>query len=160
MIDIRTGIGFDVHTFEDNRKLILGGVEIPCKLGLKGHSDADVLLHALTDAILGAAGLGDIGEHFPDNNEEYKNIDSSILLKKSYELVKELGFVISNADIIVIAEKPKLSPFKNLIKLNIAKFLDIDSLRINVSATTTEKLGFTGRKEGMASLCTVLLIKD
>ncbi|MDY0132078.1 MAG: 2-C-methyl-D-erythritol 2,4-cyclodiphosphate synthase [Desulforegulaceae bacterium] len=159
MIDLRTGIGFDVHRFEENRKLIIGGVEIPYKLGLKGHSDADVLLHALTDAILGAAGLGDIGDHFPDNDQQFKNIDSSILLKKSYKLVKESGFLISNADLIIIAEKPKLSPFKNQIKLNIAKFLNLDSSRINVSATTTEKLGFTGRKEGIASLCTVLLIK-
>jgi len=159
-MDIRTGIGFDVHRFEENRKLVLGGVEIPYELGLKGHSDADVLLHALTDAIIGAAGLGDIGEHFPDNDDKYKNIKSSILLKKAYELVKESGFVISNADIIVIAEKPKLSPYKNQIKSNIAIFLDIDPSRINVSATTTEKLGFTGRKEGIASLSTVLLIKD
>lgn len=159
-MDIRTGIGFDVHRFEKNRKLVLGGVEIPYELGLKGHSDADVLLHALTDAVLGAAGLGDIGEHFPDNDDKYKNIQSFILLKKSYELVKESGFTLSNADIIVIAEKPKLSPYKNQIKSNIAEFLNIDPSRINVSATTTEKLGFTGRKEGIASLCTVLLIKD
>jgi 2-C-methyl-D-erythritol 2,4-cyclodiphosphate synthase len=159
-MDIRTGIGFDVHRFEKNRKLVLGGVEIPYELGLKGHSDADVLLHALTDAVLGAAGLGDIGEHFPDNDDKYKNIQSFILLKKSYEFVKESGFTLSNADIIVIAEKPKLSPYKNQIKSNIAEFLNIDPSRINVSATTTEKLGFTGRKEGIASLCTVLLIKD
>ncbi|MDY0362926.1 MAG: 2-C-methyl-D-erythritol 2,4-cyclodiphosphate synthase [Desulforegulaceae bacterium] len=159
-MDIRTGIGFDVHRFEENRKLVLGGVEIPYELGLKGHSDADVLLHALTDAVLGAAGLGDIGEHFPDNDDKYKNIQSFILLKKAYELVKECGFTLSNADIIVIAEKPKLSPYKNQIKSNIAEFLNIDPSRINVSATTTEKLGFTGRKEGIASLCTVLLIKD
>ncbi|MCB9482151.1 MAG: 2-C-methyl-D-erythritol 2,4-cyclodiphosphate synthase [Desulfobacteraceae bacterium] len=159
-MDIRTGIGFDVHKFEKERKLILGGVEIPYEFGLKGHSDADVLLHALTDAVLGAAGLGDIGEHFPDNDDKYKNIQSFILLKKSYDLVKESGFTLSNADIIVIAEKPKLSPYKNQIKSNIAKYLNVDPSRINVSATTTEKLGFTGRKEGIASLCTVLLIKD
>ncbi|MGE4519738.1 MAG: 2-C-methyl-D-erythritol 2,4-cyclodiphosphate synthase [Desulfobacteraceae bacterium] len=159
-MDIRTGIGFDVHKFEKKRKLILGGVEIPYEFGLKGHSDADVLLHALTDAVLGAAGLGDIGEHFPDNDDKYKNIQSFILLKKSYDLVKESGFTLSNADIIVIAEKPKLSPYKNQIKSNIAEYLNVDPSRINVSATTTEKLGFTGRKEGIASLCTVLLIKD
>jgi 2-C-methyl-D-erythritol 2,4-cyclodiphosphate synthase len=159
-MDIRTGIGFDVHKFEKERKLILGGVEIPYEFGLKGHSDADVLLHALTDAVLGAAGLGDIGEHFPDNDDKYKNIQSFILLKKSYDLVKESGFTLSNADIIVIAEKPKLSPYKNQIKSNIAEYLNVDPSRINVSATTTEKLGFTGRKEGIASLCTVLLIKD
>jgi 2-C-methyl-D-erythritol 2,4-cyclodiphosphate synthase len=159
-MDIRTGIGFDVHKFEKKRKLILGGVEIPYEFGLKGHSDADVLLHALTDAVLGAAGLGDIGEHFPDNDDKYKNIQSFILLKKAYGLVKESGFTLSNADIIVIAEKPKLSPYKNQIKSNIAEYLNVDPSRINVSATTTEKLGFTGRKEGIASLCTVLLIKD
>ncbi|MGM0418102.1 MAG: 2-C-methyl-D-erythritol 2,4-cyclodiphosphate synthase [Thermodesulfobacteriota bacterium] len=159
-MDIRTGIGFDVHKFAKNRKLILGGVLIPYEYGLQGHSDADVLLHSLTDALLGAAGLGDIGEHFPDSDENFKNAESSNFLIKAYDLVKKKGFFISNADLVVIAEKPKLSGFKKEIEAQISRFLGLDTSRINLSATTTEKLGFTGRKEGIAALSTVLIIKS
>lgn len=158
-MDIRTGLGFDVHAFEKGRALILGGVNIPHEFGLKGHSDADVLLHAVTDAILGAAGLGDIGEHFPDTDDKFKGIDSSILLKKAHGLIIEKGYRISNLDVIIMAEKPKLSPYKSEIKTRVAGFLNLDESRVNISATTTEKLGFTGREEGIASLCNVLIIK-
>jgi 2-C-methyl-D-erythritol 2,4-cyclodiphosphate synthase len=159
-MDIRTGIGFDVHKFVKNRKLILGGVLIPYEYGLQGHSDADVLLHSLTDALLGAAGLGDIGEHFPDSDDRFKNANSSFFLIKAYDLVKKQGFYLSNADLVIIAEKPKLSGFKKEIEAEISRYLGLDISRINLSATTTEKLGFTGRKEGVAALSTVLIIKD
>ncbi len=158
-MDIRTGTGFDVHKFKKGRKLFLGGIEIPFEMGLQGHSDADVLLHALADALLGAAGLGDIGEYFPDNSSEYKDMKSSVILEKCRFMLIEKGYKISNADVTIIAEKPKISPFKLQIKKNIASLLKIEESRINVSATTTEKLGFTGRKEGIVSLCSVLIFK-
>lgn len=146
----RVGTGFDVHCFEEGRKLILGGVEIKYDRGLKGHSDADVLLHALMDALLGAAGLGDIGKHFPDTDEKYAGISSMKLLERVKELLDESLYLVANADITLIAQKPKVSPYTEEMRDNIARVLGVDRDRINVKATTTEGLGFTGREEGIA----------
>jgi len=160
MNDFKIGNGYDVHAFADNRKLILGGVEIPFEKGLLGHSDADVLLHAITDAILGAMALGDLGKHFPDTDEKFKDADSIFLLKKAYELVKEKTYCISNIDSILILEKPKVTDYILQIRKNISNALDINLEQISVKATTSEKLGFTGRGEGIASSAVVLLKKE
>ncbi len=151
----RIGQGYDVHRLCPERKLILGGVEIPYHLGLEGHSDADVLLHAITDAIFGACALGDLGKHFPPSDDKYKDIDSMILLKEAYGLAKEKGFVISNIDSTIVAQKPKLSPYIDQMRENIAKALDIDIDQVSVKATTTEKLGFEGRGEGISAQAVV-----
>ncbi|MCG2589910.1 2-C-methyl-D-erythritol 2,4-cyclodiphosphate synthase [Rhodohalobacter sulfatireducens] len=156
-MSFRVGLGYDVHPFEENRKLILGGIEIPFEKGLKGHSDADVLLHAITDAILGAASLGDIGRHFPDTDPAFKNADSTQLLKDSYKLVQEKGFSITNIDSTVVAEKPKLSKFIPKIQSHIGETLNCDVEQISVKATTNEKMGFVGREEGIAVHAVVLL---
>lgn len=156
-MSFRVGLGYDVHPFEENRKLILGGIEIPFEKGLKGHSDADVLLHAITDAILGAASLGDIGRHFPDTDPAFKNADSTQLLKDSYKLVQEKGFSITNIDSTVVAEKPKLSKFIPSIQSHIGETLNCDVEQISVKATTNEKMGFVGREEGIAVHAVVLL---
>ncbi len=155
--EFRTGIGFDVHAFAENRKLIIGGVNIPFEKGLLGHSDADVLLHAISDALLGAAALGDIGQHFPDTDEKYKNADSLILLQKVYELVMQKGYVLGNVDAVVILQRPKLLPFIKKIRENIAGILKADIEQISIKATTTEKLGFTGREEGVSAMASVLI---
>ena len=155
----RTGFGYDVHRLVEGRKLILGGVEIPHALGLLGHSDADVLIHAIIDAILGAAALGDIGQHFPDTDQKFKNIDSTILLKKVCRLIEEKNFSIENIDSTVVAQKPKLSPFIPKIKKNLAEILKIDSEKINVKAKTEEGLGFTGSELGISSYATATLKK-
>lgn len=155
----RVGIGFDVHRFEVGRKLILGGLEIPFEKGLLGHSDADVLTHALMDAILGALCLGDIGGMFPDTDDEYKGISSIILLERIMEKVNDKGYEIVNADLTVIAEKPKLAPYKTLIEEKLAEVCGIEKNCITVKATTTEKLGFTGREEGIGAESIVLLRK-
>lgn len=146
---MRIGIGYDVHRLKKNRKLILGGVEIPYKKGLWGHSDADVLLHAIIDALLGAAALGDIGTHFPDSNPEYKGISSIVLLKKTAALIEEKGYKIINIDSTVITEEPKLSPYKNKIIKNIAEAAGIPEDNVNVKGKTEEKLGFTGKLKGV-----------
>lgn len=159
MSKIRVGHGYDVHRFAEERKLILGGVEIPYELGLSGHSDADVLIHALMDAMLGAAGLGDIGKHFPDTDDKYKGISSMLLLKEVKKLVEKEGYSLSNADITVVAQKPKLAPYIDQIKKNIALALCTDVSDINVKATTEEHLGFTGRLEGISSHAVVLISK-
>lgn len=158
--EFRTGIGFDVHAFAENRKLIIGGVNIPSEKGLLGHSDADVLLHAISDALLGAAALGDIGQHFPDTDEKYKNADSLNLLKTVYELVKQKGYVLGNVDAVVVMQRPKLSPFIKKIRENIAGSLETDIEQISIKATTTEKLGFTGREEGVSAIANVLIYKQ
>ncbi|MBN1467331.1 MAG: 2-C-methyl-D-erythritol 2,4-cyclodiphosphate synthase [Fusobacteriaceae bacterium] len=155
----RIGNGYDVHKFAEDRKLILGGVEIPYEKGLLGHSDADVLTHAIMDAILGALAFGDIGYHFPDTDPRYKGISSILLLKKVVELVKNKGYEISNLDSIVVAQNPKLKPYIEEIKNNLSSALGIEKDRISVKATTEEWLGFTGREEGMKSYAVVLLIK-
>lgn len=155
----RIGNGYDVHKLVEGRKLILGGVEIPHTKGVLGHSDGDVLLHAITDAIIGAIGEGDIGLHFPDNDENLKNIDSAILLKKIDKLMKQKNYEIVNLDCIIVIQKPKLRPYIDSIKENIAKILDINSDLVNVKAKTEEKLGFTGNETGVKSYCVVLLKK-
>ncbi len=157
--NFRTGIGFDVHAFAKGRKLIIGGIEIPFDKGLKGHSDADVLLHAISDALLGALALGDIGKHFPDTDLEFRGADSAILLKKIYEMILKKGYIISNLDSIVVLEKPKLAPYIFQIQDKIAEILETEAENISIKATTTEKLGFVGRGEGISALATVLLIK-
>jgi 2C-methyl-D-erythritol 2,4-cyclodiphosphate synthase len=156
---MRIGHGYDVHRFSENRKLILGGTEIPYELGLLGHSDADVLTHALTDAILGALALGDIGTHFPDNDNRYKDICSLILLERVAQLMQENGYCLSNADCTVIAQKPKLAPYIDQMREKIANVLTCDISQINVKATTEEGLGFTGALEGIAAHAVVLLHK-
>lgn len=148
---MRIGHGYDVHRLCENRDLIIGGVKIPYELGLLGHSDADVLLHAVCDALLGAAALGDIGKHFPDNDNSFKNIDSRILLRKTVELLEEKGYKIGNIDATVIAQKPKLAPFISQMVSNIAQDCDISANFVNVKATTEEKLGFTGELKGISA---------
>ena len=154
---LRIGHGYDVHAFAENRKLILGGVEVPHTKGLAGHSDADVLLHAITDAILGSLCLGDIGSWFPDTDSRYKNADSGVLLKEVWHKVRELGWNIVNCDTVVMAQKPKLAPHISEIRESIAKLLGCELEQISVKATTTEKLGFVGREEGIAASATILL---
>lgn len=157
MIEIRVGHGFDVHAFAENRKLVIGGVEIPHPLGLAGHSDADVLLHAVCDALLGAAGLGDIGRHFPDNDMAFAGIDSRILLRRVAQHLHERGWRVGNVDATVIAQAPKMAPYIARMSAHIADDLGIAVERVNVKATTTEKLGFTGRGEGIASEAVCLI---
>lgn len=156
--DIRTGNGFDVHRLVKGRRLVLCGVDIPHSLGLLGHSDADVALHALADAILGALALRDIGYHFPDTDPAYKGADSRRLLRATVAMATERGYTVSNADITIMAQAPKLLPFIGTMIENVAADLGIDPARVSVKATTTERLGFTGRGEGIAALATVLLI--
>ena len=148
---MRIGHGYDVHRFAENRKCIIGGVDIPYEMGLLGHSDADVLLHAIADAILGAAAMGDIGHLFPDTSDEFKDADSLVLLAKVVEVVKEKGYKIGNIDSIVIAQAPKLMPYINEMRVNSAKACECDIDQISVKATTEEKLGFTGAKQGIAA---------
>lgn len=148
---MRIGHGYDVHRLVENRPLIIGGVNIPYEKGLWGHSDADVLLHAICDALLGAAALGDIGKHFPDNDSEFKNIDSRILLRRTIALLKEKGYSVGNIDATVIAQKPKLAPFIEEMRKNIADDCGTDADFINVKATTEEKLGFTGELLGISA---------
>lgn len=159
-LDIKIGFGFDVHSFAVGRKLILGGVEIPSDIGLEGHSDADVLLHAISDAILGALALGDIGQHFPNTDEKWKDVDSAVILNHCYLLVKKEGYSISNIDSMLALESPKISPYIEKIKNNISRILEISPTQISVKATTTEKLGFVGRAEGAVAMATALLIKS
>ena len=156
---IRIGNGYDVHKLVEGRKLILGGVEIPYKKGLLGHSDADVLVHAIMDGLLGALALGDIGQHFPDTDSKYSNIDSMILLKKVKILIEEKGYRLGNLDSIIVAQSPKLKTYLPLMRENIAKILDVTIEDISIKATTEEKLGFTGNEEGMKAYAVVLLIK-
>lgn len=148
---IRIGHGYDVHKFCDGRKCILGGVEIPYEMGLLGHSDADVLLHAVCDALLGAAALGDIGKHFPDTDNAYLGVDSRLLLKKTVALLRAKGYKIGNIDATVIAQKPKLSPYILQMRENIANDCGVDISAVNVKATTEEGLGFTGALEGISA---------
>ena len=154
---MRIGQGYDVHKLVSGRKLIIGGVDIPHNLGLLGHSDADVLLHAISDAILGAAALGDIGKHFPDTDEKYKGADSLVLLKEVGELVRQKGYNIINVDSTVIAQKPKLLPYIDTMRENIAKALNIPLDCVSVKATTEEKLGFTGSGEGISAHAVALI---
>ena len=154
---MRAGIGIDVHQFAEGRKLIVGGVEIPYSRGLKGHSDADVLLHAISDALLGAAALGDIGKHFPDTSPEFKDIDSKILLRHVGKLIADEGYSIENIDSMLLMERPKVAPHIMAMRENIAQCLDIDVRKVAVKATTNEKLGYIGREEGVAAHAICLL---
>jgi len=157
---MRIGQGYDVHQLVAGRKLIIGGVEIPHDKGLLGHSDADVLLHAITDALLGAAALGDIGRHFSDTDAKYKNIDSRILLREAMHMVREQGYRVANVDATIIAQEPKMAPHILQMVANIAADLRLEKSAVNVKATTTEKLGLTGRGEGIAAQAVVLLLTD
>ncbi len=157
--DFRIGQGFDVHALVTGRLLIIGGVTIPFDKGLLGHSDADVLLHAVTDALLGAAGLGDIGRHFPDTSQDYAGADSRVLLRKAYALVTAAGYALGNLDATIIAQRPKMAPHIPAMVGNLAADLAVDPDRVNVKAKTTEQLGFTGRGEGIAAEAVALLVR-
>ena len=159
MNDIRIGHGYDVHKLAQNRKLIIGGVEIPYEKGLLGHSDADVLTHAVMDALLGAAALGDIGKHFPDTADEYEGADSMKLAEKVSELIKNEGYSVSNIDCTVIAQAPKLAPYIDRMRKNLASVFGLTADRVSIKATTEEKLGFTGRKEGISAHAVCLIYK-
>ena len=154
---MRIGMGYDVHKLVEGRDLILGGVKIPHTLGLLGHSDADVLLHAIMDALLGAAALGDIGKHFPDTDPQYKGISSIRLLEHVAKLIEEKGYIVENIDATIIAQKPKMAPHIPQMRANMAKAMGINESQLNIKATTEEKLGFTGREEGIASQAICLL---
>lgn len=158
-MDIRIGHGFDVHAFAENRKLIICGVEIENDKGLLGHSDADVSTHAVMDALLGAAGLGDIGKLFPDTDEKYKGADSLKLMEEVIERIEKEGYSVGNIDVTIIAQKPKMAPFIEKMRENLARVAKVDKSRINVKATTTEKLGFTGRGEGIATEAVAIIKK-
>lgn len=158
-IMIRIGNGYDVHVLTEGRKLMLGGVEILHTKGVLGHSDGDVLVHAIMDAILGALALGDIGQHFPDTDMKYENIDSTILLKRVKELITKRGYKIINLDSIIVLQKPKVKPYIEAMRKRIAEVLEIDVEQVSVKATTEEKLGFTGDESGVKSYCVVLLEK-
>lgn len=158
--DFRIGNGFDVHKLVEGRRCIICGVDIPHKLGLLGHSDADVALHALADALLGAAALGDIGKHFPDTDERWRGADSRMLLRRVVEIIAEEGFAPVNVDITIIAQQPKMLPHIPQMRANVAADLGIDISRVSVKATTTEHLGFTGRSEGIAAQATALILRN
>jgi 2-C-methyl-D-erythritol 2,4-cyclodiphosphate synthase len=157
--DVRTGIGFDVHALAINRKLILGGIEIPFEKGLVGHSDADIVLHAITDALLGSLALGDIGIYFPNTDDKYKNAESSIFLKKAKELVEKKGYSINNIDVALSLERPKISPHLKKMRTNISEILKLSVERISIKATTSEKLGFVGREEGAFAYAVATVVK-
>ena len=159
MMNQKVGIGYDVHPLVKGRKLILGGVEVPYEKGLQGHSDADVLVHAICDAFLGALGKGDIGEHFPNTDSRYYNISSLKLLQKVNEFLQEENFMINNIDTVILAEEPHLKTFKARIKLKIAETLSFEEAVVNIKATTQERLGFVGRGEGIAAYAVVLITK-
>lgn len=159
MSAFKIGHGYDVHRLVSGRKLVLGGVDVPHALGLLGHSDADVLLHAVCDAVLGALGEGDIGRHFPDTDAKYKDISSELIADDCYEIMKNRGYVIGNIDVTVIAQKPKLSPYVEQMRQNVARIFRTDQENVNIKATTEEKLGFTGREEGISCHSVVLIEK-
>ena len=154
---MRIGIGYDVHRLVEGRKLVLGGITIPFEKGLLGHSDADVLIHAVCDALLGAAGLGDIGLHFPDTDPKLKDISSMIILSETFNLLKDKGFTVINLDSTIMAEEPKITPFRETIQKNIARTIEIETECVNVKATTLETLGMIGKGEGIAALCIALI---
>lgn len=156
---IRTGFGFDVHQLREGRDLVLGGVKIPYEKGAYGHSDADVLIHAICDALLGAAGLKDIGHYFPDTSAEFKNIDSKILLKRVMELLAEKDFTVGNVDASLVLEKPKIKPHIDTMRSTLAAIMAIDTDDVSIKATTNEKMGFIGREEGVAAYAVVLITR-
>lgn len=158
-MNIKIGLGYDVHCLTINRDLILGGIHIPHTHGLLGHSDADVLIHSICDALLGAASLGDIGRHFPDTSKEFLNIDSGILLKRTIKLIEDKGYKVGNIDATIIAQSPRLSPYIQAMRDNLSIIMGIDIDDVSIKATTTEKLGFEGRKEGISSQAIALIYK-
>ena len=158
--DFRIGNGFDVHRLTEGRECIICGVKIPYERGLLGHSDADVALHALADALLGAAALGDIGKYFPDTDERWRGADSRMLLRRVVEILHENRYIVLNADVTIIAQAPKMLPYIEQMRANVAADLDVDFGRVSVKATTTERLGFTGRSEGIAAQATALIAKN
>ena len=158
-MNFRVGIGYDVHRFAKGRRCIIGGIEFQHEQGLLGHSDADVLLHAICDALLGAANLGDIGDHFPPSDDQFKDADSTLLLKQSYALVQEKGYVLGNLDTVVICEKPKIKPKRQEIQRKIAHILDVEPDQVSIKATTEEGMGFTGSEQGIKAVAYVLLRK-
>lgn len=160
MFDIRVGTGYDVHVLTENRKLILGGVDIEYKKGLLGHSDADVLVHAIMDAMLGALCLGDIGKLFPDSEDEFKGISSMILLERVYREIKKRNYRVNNIDSVIVCQKPRLAPYIDLMRANISRVLDVSADSVSVKATTTEKLGFEGEEKGISSQAVCTLIKE
>lgn len=159
-MDIRVGNGYDVHKLVEDRELILGGVKIEHEKGLLGHSDADVLIHAIMDALLGAMAKEDIGYHFPDTSDEYLDIDSRILLRKVYKMIKDEGYSISNIDATVIMQRPKIRTYIDKMRANIANDLELDIDRVSIKATTTENLGFEGREEGVSAIANVLILRQ
>ena len=159
-MNYRVGIGYDVHRLVKGRKLMLGGVEVPHSHGLQGHSDADVVLHAICDALLGAAALGDIGEHYPNTDPKYKDISSSLLLKSTNQKVNDAGYKVANVDVMIMAEQPKLQEYKSKMRFHIAFELAVDETQVNIKAGTSEGLGFIGTKEGIAAYAIVSLIKE
>jgi len=159
-LNIRIGQGFDVHPLVPGRKLLLGGVEIPFERGLHGHSDADVLLHAITDALLGAAGLGDIGRHFPDSDARWAGADSRLLLREAMDAVRQAGWRVGNLDATVVAQAPRIAPYVSSMQANIAADLQIEMACVNIKGKTTERLGFTGRGEGIAAQAVALLLRN
>ena len=159
MTNLRIGHGYDVHRLVTGRKLILGGLQVPYELGLDGHSDADVLLHAVMDALLGAAALGDIGQHFPDSDPAYAGVSSMVLLKSVGGILKNAGYAVVNIDATVLAQKPKLAPYIEQMRKNIAEVCHADISQVSVKATTEERLGFTGREEGISAHCVALLVQ-
>ncbi len=160
MNKFRIGSGVDVHRFTKDCPLILGGIEIPFEKGLLGHSDADVLIHAICDALLGAANLGDIGQHFPDTDPKFKNVDSKLLLKETLNLIKAKNYTINNIDCTVCAQQPKLTPYISQMKTVLAEIMEISEDDISIKATTTEKLGFVGREEGLCAMASVLIYNN
>ena len=160
MKGLRIGHGYDVHRLTEGRRLILGGVEVPYEKGLLGHSDADVLTHAVMDALLGAAALGDIGKLFPDTDAAYAGISSILLLGRVAERLREAGYAVVNLDATVLAQAPKLAPYRERMRENLARALSLDASRVSVKATTEEHLGFTGREEGISAYATVLIVKE
>ena len=158
-MNIRVGQGLDVHKLVPGRPLVLGGVVIPFDRGLDGHSDADVLIHAVCDALLGAAALGDIGEHFPDTDPAYRDIDSGVLLAETVKMLAREGYTVGNIDAVVIAQVPRIAPYRDQMQTNLAQALEIAPEQVSVKATTTEGLGLFGREEGIGALCTVLIHK-
>lgn len=155
----RIGYGYDVHAFSRDRILVLGGVVIPSEMGLEGHSDADVLLHAICDAMLGALALGDIGKHFPDTDIKFKDIDSKLLLKHTNDLINQKGYQLNNLDATIVMQRPKIAPYMNLMQVEIADVLGAETNQISIKATTSERLGFIGRTEGAAAYAVVMLNK-
>ena len=160
VFDVRVGTGYDVHILIENRKLILGGVDIPYERGLLGHSDADVLIHAIMDSLLGALSLGDIGKLFPDSKDEFKGISSILLLEGVYEEIKKRNYRVNNIDSTVVCQRPKLAPYIDQMRENISRVLEVDIASVSVKATTTEKLGFEGEEKGISSQAVCTLIKE